>query len=155
MKYALITNNKVVNTIVADAEFIAIIRNEYDHVEPLDTPHEQGLGVGVDWSWDGEFHPPATSEITPTTKITRLAFMNRFTDAEAISIDLASQGATVQAAAMRRYQKKVDAATFVDLDQQDTRDGVISLESIGILVPGRALQILDTPVTQEEVYKGN
>ena len=87
-------------------------------------------------------------------RITRLAFLSRFTDAEAIGIDLASQGVTTQAAAMRRYMQKVNAAAFIDLTRDDTRGGVLVLESMGLLQPGRALQILDAPVTALESFNG-
>lgn len=83
-------------------------------------------------------------------KITKLAFLNRFTDAEAIALDLVSIGATVEAATMRRFLKKVDAATFIDLNRSDTRDGVFYLESVGLLSAGRALIILDSPINPEE-----
>ncbi len=85
--------------------------------------------------------------------ITRLAFLNRFTDEEAVAIDLASIGTTVEAAYMRRYMSKVNAATFIDLDRPDTRAGVMALEQNGLLDPGRALEILDAPITTEEKYK--
>jgi hypothetical protein len=82
--------------------------------------------------------------------ITQLAFLSRFTDAEAVAIDLASIGATVEAASMRRYLSKVNAATFIDLNRPDTRAGVQSLEAGGVLVAGRALEILDAPIQPEE-----
>ena len=83
-------------------------------------------------------------------QITRLAFLDRFTDAEAVAIDLASMGATVEAASVRRYLSKVNAATFIDLDRADTRAGVQALEAGGLLGEGRALEILDAPVEQHE-----
>ena len=95
-----------------------------------------------------DFVPP------PERAITCLAFLDRFTDAEAIAIDLASQGATVQAAAMRRYMSKVEAATFIDLDRPDTRAGVQALEAAGLLIEGRALEILDAPVRGHERARG-
>lgn len=82
--------------------------------------------------------------------ITRLAFLNRFTDAEAVAIDLASIGATVEAAGLRRYLAKVNAATFIDLDRADTRAGVQALEAGELLAAGRALEILDAPVQDAE-----
>lgn len=85
------------------------------------------------------------------TRITRLAFLSRFTDAEAVAIDLASIGATVQAATMRRYMSKVNAANFIDLSREDTRAGVIALESGGVLAAGRAVEILDAPLQEHEV----
>lgn len=92
--------------------------------------------------------------IAPDRHITQLAFINRFSDSEAIAIDLASQGATVQAAAMRRYQAKVNAASYIDLDRPDTRAGVQALEAAGLLAPGRALTILDAEVQEQELYRG-
>ncbi len=86
--------------------------------------------------------------------ITQLAFLSRFTDPEAITIDLASIGATPQAAGMRRYLSKVNAATFIDLDRPDTRGGVQALEVAGILAEGRALEILDTPIDAQERPQG-
>jgi len=82
--------------------------------------------------------------------ITQLAFISRFTDAEAKAIDLASIGATDAAASVRRYQKKVDAATYIDLDRADTRAGVQALETAGLLAAGRATVILDAPVQDSE-----
>lgn len=96
---------------------------------------------------------PAPAAIEPR-HITQLAFLNRFTDAEAIAIDLASQGATVEAAAMRRYQAKVSAATFIDLDREDTRAGVEALEAVGLLPEGRAAEILDAAVADGERWRG-
>lgn len=87
-------------------------------------------------------------------RITRLAFLNRFTDAEAVGIDLASQGATVPAASMRRYMQKVNAATYIDLLRADARAGVQALEAAGLLAAGRATVILDTLPTEEELYRG-
>lgn len=86
--------------------------------------------------------------------ITQLAFLSRFTDAEAVGIDLASLGATPQAAAMRRYQSKVSAASYIDLDRADTRDGVQALELLGLLAVGRASEILDSEVAPHEQYRG-
>ena len=82
MDYALIKNTVVENVIVADQAFIDSIASEWDHIEPLDTLHEQGLGVGIGWTYvNGEFFPPAPP--TPpapveTWVITRNALQNRF-----------------------------------------------------------------------------
>jgi len=85
------------------------------------------------------------------TIITRLAFLSRFTDEEAVALDLASIGATVEAATLRRYLSKVNAASFIDLSREDTRAGVLALEPMGILAEGRALEILDAPIQPHEV----
>ena len=93
--------------------------------------------------------------LTPVnTKVTRLAFLSRFTDEEAIQIDLASQGDTVGAATIRRYLSKVEAAAFIDLGRPDTADGVRALEAAGLLAVGRADEILQGEITDIERYKG-
>lgn len=89
----------------------------------------------------------------PPVRITRLAFLSRFTDDEAIAFDLASMGATVQAASMRRYMKKVDAAEYIDLSREDTRAGVLALVGT-LLTAERAAAILDTPPAAHEVKNG-
>lgn len=86
----------------------------------------------------------------PSSHITRLAFLSRFKDEEAIALDIASTGDSVDAAALRRYMAKVNAASFIDLAREDTRQGVKALERMGILVEGRATEILDTPVQAHE-----
>ena len=153
MQYALINNNKVENIIVADQEFIDAISNQYQRVESLDQPGELNIGVGWSWSQNGGFSAP-TPEPEPNQpspkKITQLAFISRFTDAEAIALDLASIGATVEAASIRRYMQKVNAATFIDLGRADTIAGVNQLETVGLIGPGRAEVILTAPITELE-----
>ena len=87
----------------------------------------------------------------PQAQITRLAFLSRFTDAEAIAIDLASMGATVEAATFRRYLSKVNAASFIDLNSQDTINGINTLAAVGMLTEERATEILTAPVQQHEL----
>lgn len=89
--------------------------------------------------------------------ITRLAFRNRFTQAEKIGLELAAldkpagtMPERTQAAALRTYLEDAAAATFVDLARTDTRAGVQFLETAGLLAAGRALQILDTPILPTE-----
>lgn len=154
MQYALIKNSIVENVIIAEPDFIAEFQHNYDHIEPLDTLHEQSLHVGIGWVYkDGEFNPPEVVVLPVQTKITQLAFLNRFTDVEAVAIDLASIGTTVKAASIRRYLQKVQASTFIDLSREDLRTGVQALESLGILTAPRVKEILDNPVLELEKFK--
>jgi hypothetical protein len=98
-------------------------------------------------------HPQDASAVSDL-RITRLAFLDRFTDAEAVQIDLASIGATVAAAQVRRYLHKVNSATHIDLARQDLQAGVQALEAAGLLAAGRAEQILTAPIADIERYKG-
>ena len=98
--------------------------------------------------------------LAPDTRVTRLAFRNRFTQAEKMGLELASLDdptATMaqrqQAAAIRVHLADVAASTFVDLGHQSTRMGVMQLEEGGLLSTGRAVQILDTPVSPSETHQ--
>lgn len=104
----------------------------------------------------------AANANTNRTKLTVLAFRNRFTPTEKIMIEMASldnPAATMQerqlAAKLRVYMADIHAAMFVDVSHPDVRAGVIELEQYGIIGPGRALQILDTPPTAIELSPFN
>lgn len=140
MRLLLIENNIAVNVIESDSA-------PADGRLWVDITNIPNVGIGYTYNGTAFLAPivQATDK-----KITRLAFLNRFTDAEAIAIDLASIGATTQAAAIRRYQSKVDAAKYIDLDRADTRAGVLALETLGLIASGRGLQILDNPIQESE-----
>jgi hypothetical protein len=87
-------------------------------------------------------------------RVTRLGFLDRFTDAEAVAIDLSSMGATLEAASIRRFVAKVNAAQYIDLAREDTISGVNALEQMGLIGEGRAVEILSPPVTDDERYEG-
>lgn len=104
----------------------------------------------------GRDDPAPVAEVV-STRITKLAFRNRFSQAEKVALEIAaldnpaaSMQARTQAAALRVSQLDVAAATFIDLQRSDTRAGVLSLEVAGLLAPGRAAVILDTPPTDTE-----
>lgn len=91
------------------------------------------------------------------SRLTRLAFRNRFTRSEKIGLELASQHNAVaslpaqqQAATLRAYLADLAAAEYIDLSRTETRLGVQYLEEVVLLAPGRALEILDAPVVPEE-----
>lgn len=95
--------------------------------------------------------------LAPDTRVTRLAFRNRFTAAEKVMLEIAAldnpaapMAQRQQAAALRATLADTAAATFIDLLRAETREGVQMLETAGLLAAGRALEILDAPVTPEE-----
>lgn len=88
------------------------------------------------------------------TKITQLAFLNRFTDDEAVDIDLASMGTTRDAALLRRYLQKVNAATYIDLSRTDLAEDLQKLVNFNILTQERVTTILTSPIQDHEIYKG-
>ena len=106
----------------------------------------------------GEYrHEDGVLVLAQDTRITRLAFRNRFTQAEKVALELAAlddpttpMAQRQQAAALRATLSDAAAATFIDPIRADTRAGVQMLEAAGLLAAGRALEILDAPVTPEE-----
>lgn len=95
--------------------------------------------------------------LVPTSRVTRLAFRNRFHQPEKVMLEMAAlddptapMPARQQAAALRAYLADVAAATYIDLARPDTRAGVQFLETAGLLQAGRALEILDAPILPEE-----
>ena len=130
----------VENTIVADAEFMQANypKGSYRLVQPVDAA-------------------PAPED----RRITKLAFRNRFTKAEKAGIEFAALDDPTapiaqrqQAAALRADLKDQEQATYIDLDDEDTRTGVLTLEGAGLIAAGRALEILDAPVQDKERLTG-
>lgn len=106
--------------------------------------------------------PPAVvfSQAAPNRFITKLAFRQRFDQAEKIAIELAAiddpqalLSQRQQAAAIRANMDDQRDAKFIDLDMPATRIGVMALEQAGLLATGRALQILDAPIQPHEVFE--
>lgn len=145
MHILLIKNGKVENCISADS--VSRAAQFYPNHLCL-----QKIGVeSVGFSYDGaNFTPPPTPTVTTDFRITRFAFISRFTDAEAAAIDVASQGVLTQATTLRRFQSKINAAMWVDLANAETQAGVKFLESSGLIAAGRAAIILTAPIQAAE-----
>jgi hypothetical protein len=102
--------------------------------------------------------PPAPP---PADKMTKLAFRNRFTQAEKVAIEIASlddPAASMQqramAAALRSSQQDIAVAQYIEPGSAATIAGVQELETAGLLAPGRAAEILDTPIADNERFVG-
>ena len=81
------------------------------------------------------------------SRITKLAFRNRFTQAEKVALYTAAKtNVDIQI-----YLDDVNAATYIDLQRADTRASVQGLELAGLLAAGRAAQIIDAPIQPDEV----
>ena len=119
---------------------------------PLQSYDVEVLGKRHDLASGAFVEIPAEPAPQPTARnVSNKAFLSRFTDDEAIDIDLASIGPTREAATVRRYLSKVNAAQHIDLAEDETRTGVQALEAAGLLKPGRALAIIDTPIEPKEL----
>lgn len=162
MKYALIKDGAVSNVIEADADFLSIIEPDWDHIEPLDTPHEQGLGVGIGWGYEASSNTFTDPNQTihapvPNRHISGLAFRRRFTKSERAAVEWAAvdkpdrpDAERQMAAALRADIKDQEQARFIDLNDPDLIGGVVSLETYGLIAVGRAAEIIDSPVQDAE-----
>ena len=133
---------------------------------PIEAPHMVAINsldetlLGTTYNAEaGTFDPPAPAP--QVRRITKLAFRQRFTQAERVAIEIASLDdpaasapARQQAAALRVYLADVNVATYIDLDRADTVAGVQALEAAGLLAAGRAAQVLEGAVQAAEVYGG-
>lgn len=85
-----------------------------------------------------------------STKISKLAFKQRFTQEERIAIRTAAQ----QNPVVFDFQDLLESATFVDLSREDTIEDVNSLEAGGLLADGRASEILSLDISEYEKWNG-
>lgn len=152
MQTHIIENGIIINTIMATVDETAEAYPDYEIVDAA-----RGGSIG-DQIVDGIVIPaPPPSPPLPLPHITKLAFRNRFSTGEKVLIDLASiddpnapMPARQQAAAVRVSLADAAAASYIDLSREDTRAGVLMLETAGILGVGRALQILDDEISDSE-----
>lgn len=151
MQYALIKNGQVVNIIEAEANFTAQLPG-IDAILQHDS-------AGIGWQWDGQqlTAPPAPPAAPLPTRITRLAFRNRFTLAEKAALEFAALDDPAAALAQRQQSALLRAmladqavAKYIDLADPSTVAGVQLLEQSGLLAAGRAADILGAPVQPGE-----
>lgn len=103
----------------------------------------------------------AANPIIENSKITVLAFRNRFTQAEKVTMEMASidnpNGTMAQrqlAAALRAAATDLSVATYVDVTRPDTIAGINQLETYGVIGAGRAAEILTTDIQPIEIAVG-
>jgi len=120
--------------------------------------HSRGMGIILDASGIPSLQapelPPAPD---PAPIISSLAFDMRFTIDERVAIELASADDPAAAldqrsaaARLRVTQERAKKAQFIDLSDPATRAGVEQMETLGLLADGRAAEILDAPVLDQE-----
>lgn len=83
-------------------------------------------------------HRPADDAYSMAARISKADFMERFTDAELVTIYATAK----QSIPVEVWLDRFRVAEFVNLADPRTAGGVRSLELVGILEPGRADQIL-------------
>ena len=117
--------------------------------------------TGTAWVMRPYVAPPPEPEPQPvevSSIVSVLGFRRRFTLTEKAAIEWAAvdrpdqpEAQRMQAAALRATLADQAAAQFVHLDDPATVVGVQGLEALGIIAPGRALEILTDPIQPEEL----
>lgn len=140
MKYLIIENNTVVNAVLSDTPLFP----NWVSTEGLDP------SPSIGWTYEsGVFTPPVVLEvpiIPGVYQITQFAFKSRLTDIERKAIRAASKVNED----IEDFMDLLNSAKYIDLKDATTRAGIFFLETAGLLNVGRALEILDTPINQNE-----
>lgn len=142
-RFALIKNGQVVNVVEQAA---APPGGKW--VDVSATPVSPGL------TYDGSIFAPVR---VVYKRILSGAFWDRFSNGELVDYDVAMQhdpaassGAKKDAARLRVFRREIGETGYCDLTRSRVRSFVQGLETAGILAAGRALEILDTPITEDE-----
>lgn len=98
------------------------------------------------WTIEPIVTPALLPDPAPERRVTILAFLQRFTLGERLSI----RAARASDAVVDDFMSMVDAATFIDLDRPDTEQGVAYLVSKEHVTAERAETILTAEVQQIE-----
>lgn len=130
--YEVLDGETVVNTVVADAEFMAANFASYRLVGPVPEPARP-------------------------RHITQFAFRQRLTQAERIAIEIASlddpsaaMSVRQQAAALRVGMGDLAQAQYVDLDHPEVVAALSMLEGAGLIAAGRADEVIGQPIADAE-----
>lgn len=147
MLYAVVKDNVVTDVDTFTDEQVQVLARTaqvvIDVSEMLDKPE---LG----WIFDGS-KIVAPADFHPTRRITKLGLRRRLTFTELCALEAAS-ATDVRVAALKG---NLNVATYVDLNRVDTVAAMGLLQSLTLLTPERAAEILNAPIQDDERYKGN
>lgn len=119
MRYEILdAEGQVINTILADAEFVE--KHYAGRYRVAEAP------VVV------------VPEAAPERRLTKLQFRSRFTLTEKVALYTAAESQVL----IRIFLDDVNAAEYIDLNDPVTVAGVEALESYGLIAEGRAQEIL-------------
>lgn len=147
MILAIVNNFLVEQIITIDDSSYALYANNQAAIDVTATTPQPQVG----WIFNGSTLTAPANMID--TKITKLAFRERFTLAEQVGIKAAEIGSGQVALTLQVLEDYATAATYIDLSRTDTQTEVATLVSLGLLTQDRATAILTTPPTAIELYQ--
>lgn len=150
--FALISENIVVSIIESESDQIdSSITHQYQNIIEI-TNLDPIPAVG--WILEGSVLKDPTSSAVPSKKMSRLKLLERFTDTELAALEGFANQANPYAYALRAAMRKQMAAEFIDLSLPQTIAGINNLVALGLLSSDRANEIINTPLTEAEKYRG-
>lgn len=108
----------------------------------------------INWILKNNVLVDPTGLAVPTKHISKQKFLDRFTDNEICAIEDFSKGTSDYAKSVRANLKKQEQAEYIDLNYSRTINGVMGLVLLGLLTSDRANAILNTPLSEEEKFRG-
>lgn len=144
MIVALIQNNKVVGLLeIAGEEEQAELGKRYQATMDVT---ERANFVKIGWDFNGwDIYSPDTG---PARRITKLAFRNRFTSNEKVTLYTAAATNPL----IKIWIDDLANSTFVDLARPDTIASVNGMALVGLITSDRAVEILTNPIQEIEKY---
>lgn len=113
-------------------------------------PSQQDVNIG--WRYEGgDFLPPLDTSSNFGRIVTVLAYRKRFTRAERAVIKYASRQTTLNAAGLASDLDDLNAASYINLDIEDTKTATHEIEAATLIAAGRATEILSDPVYSAEL----
>lgn len=153
MPFAIVnkSTNKVVNLIEAENFSIAETAASVMPFEAIALDGEYAIGSTYD-PVTGAVTPPPLPDAPPAPpvkprKLSKLEFINRFTDAEYVAILSAAKQSVMVEAWLKKFEMTSVEPDGGSIDVRDPRtiEGVNALEAFGIIGQGRTQQILIDP----------
>ncbi len=131
-RYTIVNAGIVGNIVISDAEM------DISWVDINGIDHQPAIG----WAYDGTTFsaPEIQADVlkTPIRTLSKLDYMNRFTDTELAVIYTAAKSSVV----VEVWLEKFKLATDINLDDARTVAGVQALEAGGLIHEGRSAVIL-------------
>jgi len=119
----------------------------------LDVTNEAVLPE-VGWTYyNNEFHLPNGDTPAQSRKISKLSLRNRFTLEEKSAIESFSRGSGEYNILLAVWIADFNVSSYIDLDRADVIEGINFLEQLQLIAAGRASVILNTPVSNSEIYR--
>lgn len=130
MFYAQLDSNNICSCV---SQLAAKVNPPQPNMIEISSMDETLLGK----KWDGVSFVAVTPVIQPKRTLTKLEYMERFTDIELAGIYTAAKTVV----SIEIWLEKFKLATEINLDDPATIAGLQAMEAAGLLVPGRAMEI--------------